>query len=140
MGDSKVQSTDAHRSWTMSQVRSKNTSPEIQVRKLVYNLGFKYQLHRKDLPGSPDLAFVSRKKVIFVHGCFWHRHCRPTCRLTRTPKSRPDFWKKKFSNNTARDQKNIHDLLMRGWSVLIIWECELANVALTKREIRLFLQ
>ena len=120
------------RSAQMAKVRSKSTKPELVVRKLIFGMGFRYRLHRRDLPGSPDLVFPSRRKVVFVHGCFWHRH--QGCKLTRFPKSREEFWKKKFSDNVARDFKNRLELEALGWSALIVWECELRDLAaLAKR-------
>lgn len=96
--------------------------PELVVRRLAHALGFRFRLHRRDLPGSPDLVFPRRRKVIFVHGCFWHRH--EGCRLAADPKTRPDFWSRKFAANVARDRAAQEALEMAGWKVMIIWECE----------------
>jgi DNA mismatch endonuclease, patch repair protein len=120
--------TAAERSKRMSLVRSKNTKPELTVRSLIHRLGFRYRLHGKELPGTPDLLFPSRRKVIFVHGCFWHRHPRRTCRLARLPKSRLDFWVPKLEQNRIRDKKQQAELRRLGWRVLVIWECELRDL------------
>ena len=110
------------RSWNMSQIKGKDTKPEILVRSLVHRMGYRFRLHRKDLPGRPDLVFPGRRKVIFVHGCFWHRH--EGCKLAYTPKSRVDFWNAKFKANVERDRRNLQDLKAAGWQVIVIWQCE----------------
>ena len=113
------------RSKNMSAIKSKNTKPEIEVRKLLHSMGFRFRLHRKDLPGSPDIFLPKFKTVIFVHGCFWHRH--ENCKYSSTPKTRVQFWKKKFNSNILRDlenQKKIKDIGLRS---IIVWECELKN-------------
>ncbi|AOY87825.1 very short patch repair endonuclease [Marinobacter salinus] len=115
----------AKRSEIMGKVRGKNTSPELHVRKLLHSLGFRYRLHRGDLPGKPDIVFAKKQKIIFVHGCFWHRH--EGCSMARFPKSREEFWRKKFEDNKARDARNVCELERQGWSVLIVWECELSD-------------
>jgi len=114
--------TKPERSRLMSRVRSADTKPEMVVRRLVHGLGYRYRLHKSNLPGTPDLVFASRRKVIFVHGCFWHRHLG--CSKTRTPKSRKHFWRSKFRENTDRDQRNQQELSRLGWRYLIVWECE----------------
>lgn len=114
--------TVAQRSERMARVRSKNTTPELRVRRAAHRLGYRFRLHRSDLPGSPDLVFPGRRKAIFVHGCFWHRHAR--CKRTRTPKSRVDFWLTKFEANVRRDRQVRAQLRRAGWSVLVVWECE----------------
>ena len=111
------------RSIRMSLVRSKDTQPELFVRKLVHRMGFRYRSHRRDLPGHPDMVFASRGKIIFVHGCFWHRHGK--CEYTRWPKSRLSFWKPKLEQNHARDKRNRRALAKLGWRVLVVWECQL---------------
>jgi len=121
----------------MARVRSKNSRPEMLVRKLVFSLGYRYRLHRKDLPGCPDLVFSGRRKVIFVHGCFWHRH--QDCALARLPKSRLDFWIPKLEANKQRDERNKSALTKRGWKVLTIWECGLKNTARLTVAVRRFL-
>ena len=115
--------TPAARSALMSRIRSKDTKPEMEVRRLVHGLGFRYRLHDRDLPGHPDLVFASRGRIIFVHGCFWHRH--ETCKDARWPKSNLDFWKPKLEGNRLRDKANQKTLKRLGWKLLIIWECQL---------------
>lgn len=106
----------------MSQVRSKNTSPEMRVRQLAHAMGFRFRLHRKNLPGKPDLVFPRYRVAFFVHGCFWHRHSN--CAKASTPKSQTDFWTSKFERNVERDRRNEEALNALGWRVLVIWECE----------------
>ncbi len=119
--------TDEERSAQMRLIRSKDTKPELIIRKALYALGYRYRLHAKNLPGHPDLAFPSRKKVIYVHGCFWHRH--PGCKKNRTPKSKLEYWEPKFASNIERDLRNQQDLQKMGWQFMVIWECELKNMA-----------
>lgn len=112
----------AKRSEIMSRIKGRNTTPELVVRRIAHRLGFRFRLHRRDLPGSPDMVFPRYRTVVFVHGCFWHRH--DSCRYAYHPKSRVQFWAKKFEENVARDARNqiaLHDL---GWRVLVVWECE----------------
>lgn len=125
------------RSEIMRSVHSRDTKPEMLVRRLVHSMGFRYRLHRKDLPGKPDLVFLSRKKVVFVHGCFWHRH--PGCGMARLPKSNQDFWLPKLSANRDRDIKIEKELFASGWRVLTVWECELKDVEQLKAKILEFL-
>lgn len=132
--------TLAQRSERMSRVRGKDTKPEMTVRRLIHGLGYRYRLHRRDLPGKPDLVFVTRRKVIFVHGCFWHRHADSACKLARLPKSRLDFWLPKLEANAVRDARHQAELAARGWKVMVIWECELNNLPFLKKRIRSFLQ
>jgi DNA mismatch endonuclease (patch repair protein) len=113
------------RSVLMSKVRSSDTKPEWILRCALHRLGFRYKLKNKDLPGSPDLALPKYRTVVFVHGCFWHRHA--SCRDASMPKSNQSFWAKKFSENVERDAKNAEALSQQGWKVIIIWECELVN-------------
>ena len=110
------------RSRMMSGIRGANTKPELNVRRRLHAAGFRYGLHRKDLPGRPDLVMPRHDAVIFVHGCYWHRH--PGCRLATTPSTRTDFWTAKFTANQERDRRNIAELRVRGWRVAIVWECE----------------
>ena len=117
--------TKAERSRRMSLVRGKDTRPEIQVRGALHRLGYRYRLHVRSLPGTPDVVFASRKNVIFVHGCFWHRHSR--CKLARLPKSRLAFWKCKLEGNRLRDERNQRRLNRLGWRYLVVWECQLSN-------------
>lgn len=112
----------AKRSHTMRAVRSKDTAPEMVVRRALYRQGYRYRLHRKDLPGKPDLAFISRKKAIFVHGCFWHAH---GCRYGQPPKSNLEFWLPKLARNAERDQESYKALASMGWKTLVIWECQI---------------
>jgi DNA mismatch endonuclease, patch repair protein len=130
--------TPKARSENMRQIRSKNTSPEIIVRKLVFSLGYRYRLHRKDLPGNPDLVFPARKKVIFVHGCFWHQH--NGCREGRVPGSRQEYWAPKLERNKARDEFHLTSLKQLGWKALVIWECELKQLDASISRIVHFLQ
>ena len=123
----------------MARIRGKNTRPEMTVRRLVHGMGYRYRLHRRDLPGHPDLAFGKLRKTIFVHGCFWHRHADSNCKLARLPKSRLEFWLPKLERNSERDRNNVDRLLAMGWSVLIVWECELKNTASLSKKIRAFL-
>lgn len=123
----------------MSRVRAKDSSPELKVRRLVHALGYRFRLHRRDLPGTPDLVFPGRRKVIFVHGCFWHRHPDPECRLARMPKSRQEFWEPKLEGNRARDLRTETALKDAGWGVMTVWECGLRDVASLENEIRTFL-
>ncbi len=106
----------------MSRIRSKDTKPEILLRKALHGMGFRYRLHDSALPGSPDLVFPKYRAVIFVHGCFWHRH---DCKATATPSTNQEFWLKKFADTITRDKRNIQKLLDCGWRVAIVWECVL---------------
>jgi DNA mismatch endonuclease (patch repair protein) len=114
--------TTERRSWNMSRVRSKDTGPELIVRSLLHKQGFRFRLHRKGLPGKPDIVLPKYKTVIFVHGCFWHSH--PNCSDATVPKSRTEFWVKKFEDTVKRDANNQASLLDMGWKVIVIWECE----------------
>lgn len=116
------------RSRMMSNIRGKDTKPELLLRRALHARGFRYRLHYKGLPGRPDLLFPKYRAAIFVHGCFWHRH--PGCSKATTPATRADFWQNKFAENTARDQRNIEQLRSASWRVLVVWECELAKNAL----------
>jgi len=120
------------RSYNMSQIKCKNTKPEMIVRSLVHRMGYRYSLHRKDLPGKPDLVLTRHSKIIFVHGCFWHMH---NCRYGRVkPKTRAKFWQKKRQGNVERDRKNLRQLRKDGFKVLVIWECQTRNIdTLTKK-------
>jgi len=121
------------RSEIMSHIRSKNTKPEIIVRKMVFSNGYRYKLYKNDLPGKPDLVFVTPRKVIFVNGCFWHGH---NCRTNLIPKSNQVYWKTKIEENIKRDKKNHRKLNELGWSYCVIWECETKNkIKLEKRVI-----
>lgn len=120
----------------MSAVRQKDTGPEMVVRKLLHRKGYRYRLHRKDLPGKPDLAFGPRKKVVFVHGCFWHGH---ECEKGRLPKSRLEYWGPKIAANKERDKKRVRELRQMGWSCCTVWQCELRNEDEVVAKLRTFL-
>lgn len=128
----------AERSIRMSLVRSRDTRPEMIVRRLVHRFGYRYRLHRRDLPGTPDLAFVSLHKAIFVHGCFWHQHQCPAG--NRCPKSRVKFWKEKLMGNKARDRRAITKLRRMGWDILVLWECEVTNAKQLEARLKRFLR
>jgi len=120
------------RSENMSRIRSRDSKPEMAVRRIVYGLGYRYRLHAQALPGRPDLVFQGRRKIIFVHGCFWHGHL--DCKIAHKPKSNRSYWSPKIARNNARDERNILQLRSLGWDILVLWECELKDVtALTKR-------
>ncbi|MBP1848267.1 DNA mismatch endonuclease (patch repair protein) [Rhizobium petrolearium] len=127
------------RSERMSRVRGRDTKPELRVRRLLHSLGYRFRLHRRDLPGSPDIVLPRHHTVIFVHGCFWHRHDDPNCRLARMPKSRLDFWGPKLASNQVRDERVRQSLTALGWRVLVIWECEVKDEEKLKDEIVGFL-
>jgi len=122
-----------HRSWNMSRIRDKNTKPEIKVRSLLHKLGYRFRLHRKDLPGKPDIVLPKHNTVIFVHGCFWHRHHR--CKYAYKPKSRIDFWETKFKENVNRDRRNRKRLIQLGWKVITIWECKVFDIPKLKKTV-----
>ena len=114
------------RSRNMSAIKSKNTKPEIAVRKLLHSRGYRFRLHRKDLPGSPDIVLPKYKTVIFMHGCFWHRH--ENCKYASTPKTRKQFWENKFKANVKRDAEVQEKIKNIGWESVVIWECEIKNI------------
>ena len=128
--------TKTERSARMGLVRSKGTAVEMAARRIVHALGFRYRLHGSDLPGRPDMVLPSKRTVIFVHGCFWHRH--PRCKLARLPKSRLDFWVPKLEANRARDVRNIRKLRRAGWRPFVVWECELSDPTALKLRIKRF--
>ena len=133
--------TDVHtkeqRSFNMSRIRNKNTRPEIIVRSLVHSMGYRYSLHRKDLPGHPDMVLTRHHKIIFVHGCFWHMH---RCRYGRVvPKTNKKFWKIKREGNVDRDKRNLRKLRKEGWKVLVIWECHTRNTKKLMNNLKKFL-
>lgn len=129
--------TKEKRSEIMSKVQGKNTTPELAVRKLVFSLGYRYRLHGKNLPGKPDLVFPGRKKVIFVHGCFWHYH---NCKIGHLPKSRPEYWIPKLEANRKRDAEHYKKLVEQGWSIFVVWECEVKDTPTIKEKILNFLE
>jgi DNA mismatch endonuclease, patch repair protein len=114
------------RSEVMSRIKGQNTKPELIVRSLLHRLGYRFRLHRRDLPGKPDIVLPRYKTIIFVHGCFWHRH--NDCRFAYTPKSRTEFWLKKLESNVIRDNQVRSELELLGWRVITVWECELRNL------------
>ncbi|WP_338031172.1 very short patch repair endonuclease [Cupriavidus oxalaticus] len=128
--------TPQQRSERMSRIRSRDTKPEMCIRRLVHGMGYRYRLHRRGVPGTPDLVFSSRKKVIFVHGCFWHLH---GCTHYKMPQTRREFWLKKLEANVQRDQRVLLELANLGWESLVIWECELRDVASLRNRIVDFL-
>lgn len=131
--------TPEQRSERMGRIRGSNTIPELVIRQLVSSLGYRYRLHVSRLPGKPDLVFASRHQVIFVHGCFWHRHRTSRCQLARLPKSCLEFWLPKLEGNAARDKRDIAALRRAGWRVLVIWECQLRRIEGVSRRVQRFL-
>jgi DNA mismatch endonuclease, patch repair protein len=129
--------TKAERSERMARIRSKDTQPELRVRRIVHALGYRYRLHRRDLPGCPDLVFPSRRKIVFVHGCFWHSH--QGCVIANKPKSRSDFWVEKFERNKLRDARNQEALKLDGWRVFTVWECETKGITTLATRLSRFL-
>ena len=125
MSSEVIHDVSEQRSRNMSAIKSKNTKPEIAVRKLLHSMGYRFRLHRKDLPGSPDIVLPKYKTVIFVHGCFWHRH--ENCKYASTPKTRQEFWEAKFRDNINRDKLNQENLSSKGWKIIIVWECEIKD-------------
>lgn len=124
----------------MTRVRGKDTWPELIVRRLLHAMGYRYRLQAKDLPGKPDIIFRKRRKAIFVHGCFWHRHPDPACKLARLPKSRLDFWVPKLDRNRERDINNVERLEALGWEVLLVWECQLRDREQLGNRLRRFIE
>lgn len=127
------------RSKNMAAIRSKNTKPEVQVRKLLHSKGYRYKLHGLKLPGKPDIVFKGRKKVIFVHGCFWHGCERPGCLDARQPKSNTGYWNPKLQRNKERDAANVAALERDGWEVLIVWACETSGQSQLTEKLTTFL-
>ncbi|MBU1628011.1 DNA mismatch endonuclease Vsr [bacterium] len=115
------------RSEIMSEISGKNTKPELLIRKVLFSEGYRYRLHRKELPGNPDIVFPGRKKVIFINGCYWHGH---NCKKAALPETNKQFWKKKISGNVERDKKNLDKLLKMGWKSFVIWQCEIKKSSL----------
>jgi DNA mismatch endonuclease (patch repair protein) len=129
--------TDVLRSRIMRAVKSADTGPEMVVRRLAHSMGYRYRLHRSDLPGKPDLAFPARRAVVFVHGCFWHGHdCK---RGARAPKANADYWALKLARNVARDREQLARLESVGWRSLVVWECELSDARRLRSRLRRFL-
>lgn len=124
------------RSALMSRIGGKDTAPELLIRRLLHAKGYRFRLHRRDLPGTPDLVFPSRRKAIFVHGCFWHAH---GCRIGQPPKSRRRYWGEKLERNRQRDKESVADLRKLGWKVLTVWQCQMRNAASLDRRLVSFL-
>jgi len=130
--------SNERRSWNMSKIKSKDTKPELKVRKILYKLGYRFRLHRKDLPGKPDIVLPKYKTAIFVNGCFWHRH--NNCIEASRPKSNSEFWENKLNKNVERDLKKCQLLREDDWKVIVFWECELEgseeeNISIIKRRL-----
>ena len=125
--------TREHRSWNMSRIRAKDTQPEKLVRSTLHRAGYRFRLHRRDLPGRPDIVLPKYRTVVFVHGCFWHRH--PGCRFAYTPKSRVAFWNEKFRRNVERDCRNVRALRALGWRVITVWECQAQQPSIWRRRL-----
>ena len=126
MSSEVIHKVSEQRSRNMSAIKSKNTKPEIKVRKILHSMGYRFRLHSKDLPGSPDIVLPKYKTVIFVHGCFWHRH--ENCKYAYTPKTRKEFWNKKFTENKKRDSEIQEKIKILDWRSVVIWECETKNI------------
>ena len=126
MSSQVIHQVSEQRSRNMSAIKSKNTKPEIKVRKVLHSMGYRFRLHSKDLPGSPDIVLPKYKTVIFVHGCFWHRH--ENCKYASTPKTRKEFWNKKFTENKKRDSEIQEKIKILDWRSVVIWECETKNI------------
>jgi len=127
------------RSANMAKIRSADTKPEMIVRRLLHARGYRYRLHRKDLPGKPDLVFGPRRKAIFIHGCFWHQHDEPECLDGRKPKSNTGYWHSKLARNIERDKKHLEQLTAAGWDTLVVWECQIKDSQAVLDEIQAFL-
>lgn len=112
-----------HRSWNMSRIKGKDTGPEMKLRSMLHRAGYRFRLHTSELPGRPDIVLAKYRTVVFVHGCYWHRH--PGCPDATTPKSRTEFWQKKFRDTVERDKRKVEELEKLGWHVITVWECEL---------------
>lgn len=122
------------RSWNMSRIRGKDTNPERLVRSLLHRMGYRFRLHRQDLPGRPDIVLPGRRTVVLVHGCYWHRHCG--CRLAYTPKTNRTFWLSKFRENVSRDERQYEQLRALGWHIITVWECETKSPAALAQRLR----
>lgn len=122
----------------MRAIRSKDTAPEMVVRRLLHGMGYRYRLHRRDLPGKPDIVFGSRRKAIFVHGCFWHQHSG--CREGRPPRSNAEYWEPKLARNRTRDEEHLQALTKLGWRVLVLWECEVTDLETLNNRLKAFLE
>jgi DNA mismatch endonuclease (patch repair protein) len=127
------------RSENMRRIRGKDTQPELVVRRLLFSAGYRYRLHNAGLPGKPDLVFPKRRKAIFVHGCFWHRHLNSNCKIARLPKSNCKYWADKLEKNVARDALRRAQLRRMGWKTMVIWECQTRSIAKQLRRMQRFL-
>lgn len=130
--------TEEQRSYCMSRIRAQDTKPEMVVRSLLHRMGYRFRLHRRDLPGKPDIVLPSKKKIILVHGCFWHRHAR--CRYATEPQTNESFWRDKLDRNVKRDRKIKRELRKIGWGVRVVWECEIKNLQRLERTLMDFLR
>ena len=128
--------TPQQRRYIMQSVRGKNTGPELVCRRVLHGMGYRFRLHASDLPGRPDVVFRSRRKAIFVHGCFWHAH---GCRKGQAPKSRVEFWSTKLQRNRERDAENLEDLTRLGWKALTVWQCETGDMHALEASLAAFL-
>jgi DNA mismatch endonuclease Vsr len=124
----------------LAAVGGKDTTPELRVRRLLFRMGYRFHLHRRDLPGTPDIVLSGRREIIEVRGCFWHRHPDPACRNAVLPKVRADWWAAKLARNVARDDRNVAVLREADWSVLVLWECETRDAAALTARLRSFLR
>jgi DNA mismatch endonuclease Vsr len=124
----------------LAAVAGKDTTPEMRVRRLLFRMGYRFRLHRRDLPGTPDIVLAGRRKIVEVRGCFWHRHPDPACRNAVLPKVRAEWWAAKLARNVSRDQQNLIALRDTGWSVLVLWECEARDEAALAVRLRSFLE
>lgn len=129
--------SEVERSKLMSRVPQRDTAPEMAVRRMLHGAGYRYRVCPRLLPGRPDIAFIGKRKAIFVHGCFWHAH---NCRLSKLPSTNSDFWKLKFERNRERDLRKVKDLERLGWTVLVVWQCELKNPESLMETMREFLR
>lgn len=131
--------TQEQRSENMRRIRSEDTKPELVVRRLSHAMGYRHRLHSKKLPGKPDLVYPGRRKVVFVHGCYWHQHTAPSCKIAHRPKSNLGYWSQKLERNVARDVKNISELQGMGWEVFVVWECQVKDVENLSNRLAAFL-
>jgi DNA mismatch endonuclease, patch repair protein len=128
------------RSANMAAIRAKNTKPEVIIRSLIHKMGYRFRLHRRDLPGCPDIVLPGRKKIVFVHGCFWHQHPDKNCKDARLPKSRPEYWLPKLERNQKRDAEALAALRKDGWKCFTIWECETRKESAALKRMSKFLK